>query len=1544
MDTKKLDRWAELLLDTGKRNNLINFRDTRASTVEIVAPDVCSIFAKANGASSFEVFDPKVTEDDFEDLITQNTSGENGEKKKFNRNEFITKYSPRLRKANQVLAFNAHVNPITALKNIHKKAKEALNETGVNIAYLAFGFVHWKESEVSTHVYRAPILLIPVQLYRENAASPYFIQTLDEDIVVNPTLSYKLLAEHNFGLPDYCDEELPTYLAKVDTIVKNLKWSVSSECKIAVFSFQKINMYRDLKDNAARILENKNVRSLLGESKEAYSGIGAGLSEAERSVNPLIELHTVVDADSSQMEAIEMAKAGKSFVLQGPPGTGKSQTITNIIAECLNDGKKVLFVSEKMAALSVVHEKLKKVGLDEFCLELHSHKSNKKAVIEELCHTLKRMRTTASGKANTVIREKEQQQQQLDKYATELHKRRDVIQKSMYQLYEAHAAYRHAPDVAWRIPSIETRDEAWWARAVALLEQYVAYIPTIGYDYRKNPWFGYIIQDMSFQTKAVVKNDLQAVVTMLEEAKSLFTHLSEVCGTMCTSIEELKLWSDFSHLNQDRGITTPAFLQKKDLEENIKLFRTLQASSAEILSLRATIATEYDDGVWCLDGTALCNTLTQQFSSPFSRVFSREYGTIVRSLKLCKLNGKKPKYRDAVRIIRQLKTYQEKMKVFSNAADGATTLLGKSFCGVDTNWDHILRHTDTLVQLFAKGLDCQHLANHTQERLDDLLVSLDEIARRYDQHVSPILLDAERLNACFDNRAFNASQVSIEEAIQKYRTCIEYADSMDNWCHFRTLLARMDEMQLIPFINQIIQQNIDSTQIVTAFSRAFYAQWIAHVFARVPELQTFNRIGHDQAVAHFKATDAQHLEISKSQIRAKLSARRPTLYAMAAGSAVSILIREGEKKRKQKNIRLLMSEIGELIQLLKPCFMMSPLSVSTYLNSDHVHFDVVIFDEASQIFPQDAIGAIYRGKQLIVVGDSRQMPPSNFFASSIEGDNDEDEEVGDVTDFESILDLCSTAMPQLRLLWHYRSRYEQLIAFSNKNFYDNTLITFPSSCVDAPGIGVDYYHVEGTFDRKSHTNRSEAEFVVNLIYQNIKKHPDRSLGVVAFSVAQQSLIEHLLDKWRLEHPEHDNFFTDDNFFVKNLETVQGDERDTIIFSIAYGKDEQGRLLHNFGPLNRRGGERRLNVAATRAKSNVQLISSMHASDIDLKRTASEGVRLLREYLDFAENGESALQRSITVEVDDQFDSEFELEVCEFLREKGYVVDTQVGCSGYRIDLGLKRPNSSDYLMAIECDGAAYHSSKNARDRDRLRQEILERMGWKFYRIWSTDWFKNQVVEKERLLQAVSTAVTTLSMVEEPHPEEAEPVTTEYNFEEVQSVQVFEFPIYKMAKTPIFSKRYNGYPYMRIVKEILAVEAPLSEEWLLKRTVSWFNAERVSSTVRASYECSMRGCLREGIIRRNGFLYLEGHTDYELRLPSPDAQRDIKYIAPEELAAGLYALIKQNVTIEKAGLYRSIAAKCGISRVGKNIQTLFDNALTRLDSVITIEGDTVSLKE
>ena len=1543
MDTKKLDKWADLLLDTGKRNNLINFKDTRASTVEVLLPTADALFEKIDGSTSFEVFDPKIIEEDEESEESSETEQlqiEPPEESDISSGKaaFLAQYSGKIKRQNQILLYNSATNPLTAVKNIDKKAREFIEETGVNVAYMAFGFIHWKESDSSSYVFRAPVLLVPIQLEQASAVEPYFIKSAEDDIIVNPTFAYKMDAEHGVKLPEYNDEGLTTYLEKVKRLVSKLQWTVTSECKIGIFSFLKINMYRDLKDNAATILANQNVRQLLGEPTDTEkTGEDDGTSMPVS--DPLIELHSVVDADSSQIEAIEMAKTGKSFVLQGPPGTGKSQTITNIIAECLSDGKKVLFVSEKLAALNVVYDKLKQAGLAEFCLQLHSHKANKKDVIADICHTLRSGKSVVSSKADAEITIKEKVQRQLDAYAVELHKQRPVIEKSLYQLYEAYAAFRAMPDVEWPVPQLSSKGEAYLTETISLLEQYVDYIPSVGYDYRKNPWYGYINQDTSYQTKAEVKNDLSAAVQLLRVLVPLQQEISEKYGIQCVSIEDAHIWNTFLGFAATSQLITPSLLDKEHFETVNSALHDLQAQSSDILASRSALSAVFDDDIYKLDGAAYHKKLTKQFSGTFSRLFNAEYKQLVTDLRLCKKDGKKPSYSEAVTMTERLAYYQQKSMEYADAEAPIKAFLGAAYNGVETEWDYVTEQMSALEAIFSKGISFGALESYS-----DFSSERDAFAD-YSQKIEKIfaICDDEvlkRIAGCFDSAILNVHVAPCSLILARLNDCLCEMDKLDNWCHFRNLLSKLDDQQVVPYIDAAIVQNVEPKQIVGAFQKQFYYQWIDSILSGTPVLSTFNRISQDQAISIFSEKDTEQFEINKAKIRADLSSMRPSLDMIASGSALAILLREGEKKRKQKSIRSLLAETGELVQRIKPCFLMSPLSVSTFLAPDSVHFDVVVFDEASQIFPQDAIGAIYRAKQLIVVGDSKQMPPSNFFNASIEAE-DSDEETGDVTDFESILDLCSTSMQQLRLRWHYRSRYEQLITFSNKNFYDSDLVTFPSSKADAPWIGVDYYHVDGIFDRKAHTNRKEAEFIVDLIYQNIEKYPNRSLGVVAFSLAQQDLIDKLLSKRRQNTPEKEFFFKNDGnepFFIKNLETVQGDERDTIIFSIAYGVDAQGRLLHNFGPLNRVGGERRLNVAVTRAKCNVQLVSSMHYTDIDLKRTSAEGAKLLREYLDYAENGDVALERAISVSPFEQFDSDFELEVCDFLRSKGFSVDTQVGCSGFRIDLGLKMPNSSDYVLAIECDGATYHSSKNARDRDRLRQEILERMGWKFYRIWSTDWFRNKSVEQLRLLEAAVDAVKNPAKAERK-PADSQPTET---FEEIVTEKHFEFPPYKAADFYEICRQHRYSDFKAIVKDILEVEAPLSEDLFLKRIVWYFDREKVTSVVQRAYEQQMYGYQRYGIIRRNGFLYLDNGKEVQFRGPG-DIERDIKQIAPEELAAGMLEILKQNVTADKAGLYRSLAAQCGVARVGKAVNEAMDTALRILEGRIIVDGEQISLK-
>lgn len=1545
MDKQKLDKWAELLLDTGKGNNLINFKNTKSTTVEVLYPFSDELFTKAINNGTYEVYDPKIEEKQDEDELNE-TASENKEAKVVTvdnsnksdltpKDAYLNEYRQRLKK-NQLLVYSLNKNPIPAVRYIDKKAKEYIEETGVTVAHIAFGFVNWKESDYSEYEYHAPILLVPIQLGRESAIAPYVIQCSGDEVIVNPTFTFKMQAEYGALLPEYDGGGLEEYLSLVRSSVEKLGWTVSNEAKIGIFSFLKINMYKDLKENADIILQNQNVRMLLGESPIDNHIDGA--TEAEPDANPLIQLNNVVDADSSQIEAIEMAKAGKSFVLQGPPGTGKSQTITNIIAELLANGKKVLFVSEKLAALNVVYDKLKMAGLEEFCLALHSHRANKKTVINDLCTTLREpKKALARSKAFNDLRSKALAQQQLDKYVYEVHRQRDNLGKSFYQIFEEYSSYRDVPVINWSVKDIRSKDYNYYDDASDLIGQYVGFIPSIGYNYKTNCWYGLSVKDASYETTKKVENILRDTSDYFKRIYPAVMDANEYYETKCLSLNDAKLWGDFFDvLSKSRYLSSKIF-NVENYEFTLGALLQLAEHGDAINEDRKKLE-KYNDEIEDLKAGQY-SILLNNYQSIFSRLFKSEYKEIIKDIRSRRIDGGKVSYDEAIFVCSTVEGLQKHLEEFHKVEACVVECLGEAYKSFDTDWEELTIEVKALQTILEGNQDLGAIKNYDFVRIEEEKDNFASYAKEFQSKLSRGSECLQSITEIFENDVYSFETTPIDIVINKCEECLAGIDSMNNWVQFNSLFAKLKEKNLDSFIDEVIKAKLDESTFVSSFRKRCLFQWLDDIVVKTPELAGFNAVNHNMTIETFKTADKLHFDINKAKIHSALSNNRPSLEYVVPGSPAQILLREGEKKRKQKTIRNLMIEIGDFIQSLKPCFLMSPLSVSTFLDAKAIKFDTVVFDEASQIFPQDAIGSIYRGNQLIVVGDSKQMPPSNFFNATIDSD-EYDDQAEDVTDFESILDICSTVLPQLSLQWHYRSKFEELIAFSNRNYYRNDLITFPSAEKKHTDIGVDYYYVDGIFDRRSHTNRREAEKVVNLIYQHIKDHPDRSLGVVAFSIKQQDLIDRLLNEKRQKMPSFEPFFKENKaepFFIKNLETVQGDERDTIIFSTAYGKDSMGRLYHNFGPLNRAGGERRLNVAVTRAKYNVKLVSSMHYTDIDLKKTSAEGARLLREYLDYAENGDIALERSLSINPYEEFDSGFEQEVYEYLVSNGYKVDTQVGCSGYKIDLAVKKPDSSDYFIAIECDGATYHSSRNARDRDRLRQEVLENMGWKFYRIWSTDWFRNKNVAKRRLLDAVNEAQNNkpVKVQKLSEPEDTKKAAS-YEIEAKPSENIFKPYMQADIEELMDEFGYSYDDYKKMVVKILEVEAPLLEESLIRRTVRWFDREKYTSYVDEEYNYAMRRYSDYGIIKRNGFLYLKDKL-IEFRYDN-GIHRDLNQISPRELAAGMVGIIKQAKSVSKEGLFKTMSELCGLKRLTAEGTKYMEAALEVISNYVNMGND------
>ena len=578
---------------------------------------------------------------------------------------------------------------------------------------------------------------------------------------------------------------------------------------------------------------------------------------------------------------------------------------------------------------------------------------------------------------------------------------------------------------------------------------------------------------------------------------------------------------------------------------------------------------------------------------------------------------------------------------------------------------------------------------------------------------------------------------------QRTGNAADHVSGLLPWVQYVTARKQLVGMGLQDFVQRMESGAVQSHALSEVFSYRFYASLAQVAFEKSAVLKQFSGRRHSSLREEYAQLDKQIIQLRGKQVAADCS-RASAPPAGRGGARVddktemTLLEHLFALQRPRTTLRKMLKKAGNAIQELKPCFMMGPQAVAQFLEPGHLHFDIVVMDEASQLRPEEAIGAIARGTQLVVVGDPKQLPPTSFFARM--NPTDGDDGIGQLatSDAESILDVCTSHFQPLRSLrWHYRSRHESLIAFSNHHFYGGKLVVFPSPYPKSKSLGVRYHYVsDGVYE--NNMNHVEARRVVDAVVEHILHRPDDSLGVVTLNAKQKELVSEMLEERLRSLPEAISYnerweAMGMGYFVKNLENVQGDERDCILISTTFGKPKGvGVVRQNFGPISREGGWRRLNVLFTRARKSVAVFSSMRPEDIVSDAKTPEGTRALRNYLEYARTGVMPIERETHLPPD----SDFEVSVIDVLKAKGYEVTPQLGVSGFRIDIGVKHPDHlSGYLAAIECDGASYHSGQSVRDRDRIRQEILEGLGWKgrIWRIWSTDWFRNPRTETERLL-------------------------------------------------------------------------------------------------------------------------------------------------------------------------------------------------------------------
>ena len=1424
----RIGTWQRKLLDLTKRNALLALKD-RAVVIKLYCPDIGSMEDNLADGMSFKFLSSEESPVSEGERSSENFRLQEG-------SDIHREYALEQLNKNVLLANMSRKKLDQNAINLFRKSKNDLEEGGSNTLYLALGMLRWKENPEDDRSYRAPLILIPAELTRKSARAPIKVRQLpDEAPIFNLTLIEFLYTEHSIDLNQF-RESLPEDESGVDV---NLIWNtvraaiaeqpgfeVVEDLVVASFSFAKYLMWQDLKTRMDDLKGNLFVRHLVENPQDAYVQDQSFVprDEVDEKIHPE-KIFTPLNCDSSQLVAVEASGRPQDFVLEGPPGTGKSETIANIICHNMALGRKVLFVAEKMAALHVVYRRMEKVGLDHLCLELHSNKANKKAVLDQLRAASDRRDIAKSEgwvESTQVLKDK---RDRLNVFVEALHKKciyeisardaiaRDVRYKGEHTLsldwesgFEAAAittsgelhemldavklaalSYHDVSDLhASHFINLAARkwSNAWQTSVVDCLTRYkLSLLELYPCADVLASYFNFAVPERTIANVTCIA----ALANLIEsaETKSLGYVFAKGARELVNNLETLSEYKkEFDQLfNSLEDSVSPRLNASDSISDRLVDYK----KDIKDLELLEGLKKRYDmrcDAIkHDVSAEILFNTPISEWLSWYSQAENSRLKSAIAKMKInraarklgyekfhdlsilseinaavvlhAKISSLAPKlgavniwlgwgttpddlHAEVIRRVQILPVLERVAELQELIATLAVPFEEDNiWAGWETRSDSldaaakqggaaqkdladILRLTDDPAAVVAAAKS--KLVDGREYLYNSKLVThKNEFKKQWDTYLS-VAAEARKLELIFvDSEAYESVAPTIDILISsaaKFKAWSEWLAAKETLSGYQldALADGLEARTVLP------EDAVD--QVLTAFHR-----WIApQLIDDCDQLREFKASTHEQLIRDFRNIDAKVAETTSAYVAAIAAQKVLDPFAKDSPREYGVLARELQKKTRHKPVRALIKEMGSSLLELCPCMMMSPLSVAQFLPADFNAFDLVIFDEASQMTTWDSVGAIARGKNVIIVGDPKQMPPTSFFSGGVNVD-DPDEE-----DLESILDQALAArLPHLRLKGHYRSRHESLIAFSNSKYYENSLVTYPSS--DTKKSAVSLRRVEGVYSKgKGRNNVIEAKAVVQEIVERLSD-PERcteSIGVVTLNTEQRRTIEDLLDDARRDNPKIEIYFkstdTFDGVFVKNLESVQGDERDVIMLSLGYGPTEPcGRTMSmNFGPLNKSGGERRLNVAITRATSEVLVFSSFDSSMIDLSRTPAVAVEHLKHYLEFAEKGPVALAEQATASYGvDQFDSDFEMAVAGALREKGWKVQTQIGVSKFRVDLGVIHPDLPGvYLAGIECDGATYHGSPSARDRDRVRQTILEQFGWRIVRLWSTDYFQD----------------------------------------------------------------------------------------------------------------------------------------------------------------------------------------------------------------------------
>lgn len=1686
------------------------------------------------------------------------------------------------------------------LLDLYNDARTLQEEQGVNVLYLAVGYLRWRATSTPQTDRYAPLVLIPVQLERSTAGEKFHLKWTGDDIQANLSLQLFLQREFGLRLPNIDEFEtldIDAYLVSVEAMLEGKDtWGVlRDDAILGLFSFAKFMMYRDLDPQGWVALGGMEaIPTLRGVVQDGFPGASLTVEDSnlDRIIPPEKMLH-VVDCDSSQALVVHDVLQGNNILVQGPPGTGKSQTIANIISGAVAEGKRVLFVAEKMAALEVVKRRLDHVGVGVACLELHSNKANKRSLLEELRQTLNLGDPQRSSTA-PIIEQLTERRDTLNDHVARHHKAHEPSELTPYQVFGHMVRLRRQ---GYTTQSLPLEAPTSWAphhkdERESLLRELTARIEDIGVP-RRHAWSG-------VQNDGLLPNERDRLLTLVAElsgrvgdweASSTSLHQKlDLAGPVrfddgSLAVQRIKTLLEAPKLGADafqsqiwdepgRASAVIAALERaqkakaaveakikvgalaQDWEPSKSILRALpgsfvlgkelatlggshsalvrlspdlirltqllaekspltldlalrlvaiaeRATSIPELDRDALVAHIWDRGVDAVEEIVVAVETVQQSKLNLSPVF-RDVAWSTDSAELEAARGQlvmrgtslfrflSGDWRRANHVIRTL---------LSNPKLPASDMLGSLDVLLDakaalrkiaehdaqgqeafgSNWQRERSNPSFLRGVVAWMRTLRPLGNGVRERLADIgdRVLASDIAKRVKpaleelvRNLSPIheallvaecnpwgeeivlkrvelsdlmaesapwlaaseqtdfLLGSEELsveeglsviaeiqlaqaaNAAFEGlandgaSAFGPFWLALDSVAGGLRPIVSWieqnpelrplaarivdphswldqaerassaagvlaAEVMDllaglqfegkaeitgnpsqavlaalkaqlaswqadpeglrAWVAYLAIAKEAKRKGLGSVVDALAEGNLAVADALGVFELSYNEAVLQALVQRDPALASFDGQRQSQVVASFASLDQERMQLARYEVVKAHHSKIPRQGGATGPTA--ILIGEMARKKGHLPIRQLMQRCAPAIQSLKPVFMMSPLSVAQFLPAGALDFDILVIDEASQVQPIDALGAIARAKQLVIVGDERQLPPTRFFSKALGdgGDRDDDEAGAQASDVESILGLCrARGLPERMLRWHYRSRHQSLIAVSNQQFYEGRLFIVPSPYTSEAGVGLRLHHLpEAIYDRgNTRTNPKEAKAVAHAVLAHAQKTPKLTLGVATFSTAQRKAILDELELLRRQHPETEGFFSDhpaEPFFVKSLENIQGDERDVIYISVGYGRDAQRHMTMNFGPVSSDGGERRLNVLISRAKSRCEVFTSITDEDIDTDRAKGKGTFALKLFLNYARTG----RMTLNTEERDSKQSVFEQEVAQALRARGYDLHTDVGLAGFFVDIAVANPDEPGrYILGIEFDGQSYRDARSARDRDRLRESVLRDKGWQVYRIWSSDWFHRPEAELEKLIAAIEREKAESDSLEGKSkgfyravPVDIQTVdrgeVIEIGLIEVQSPPDTEPYIEASFSVPNKQFELHLVPIGQlatIVRQIVEIESPIHRSEVITRARTLWGLQRAGSRIQQTVEEAIRSAVSLDVVQivDKEFLVVEGKAVRvrDRSMVESLTLRRPEFLPPCEIDIALIKVVQDNLGARADELVTIVSRQLG----------------------------------